>query len=141
MRSDFYSGFTPRRSSTLLPQRRRCLSLCLSVSWLETLRKNFRTNFHEIFRGGWQWANEQMIKFWWRCGSPSGYRDCFPDSSPLGDTESGINRLRCTTLQCMACSSRRRHSNYDVITSPADDWQPRQTCHGGVVSCPSTSSL
>jgi len=20
---------------------------------------------HEIFREGWQWTNEQMIKFWW----------------------------------------------------------------------------
>jgi len=55
-------------------------------------------------------------------------RDCLPDSSLLGDTESGINRLRCATLQCKACTSRRRHSNCDVITSPADDRQPRQTC-------------
>jgi len=23
----------------------------------------------EIFREGWQWASEQMIKFWWRSGS------------------------------------------------------------------------
>jgi len=30
-----------------------------------------------------------MIKFWWRSGSPSGYRDCFPDSSLVGETESG----------------------------------------------------
>ena len=40
---------------------------------------------HEIFREGWQWASEQLIKFWWWSGSPSGYRDCFPDSSLLGD--------------------------------------------------------
>ena len=26
-------------------------------------------DLHEIFRVGWQWANEQMIKFWWRSGS------------------------------------------------------------------------
>ena len=26
-------------------------------------------DLHEIFREGWQWANEQMIKFWWRSGS------------------------------------------------------------------------
>jgi len=32
-------------------------------------------------------ANEQMIKFWWRSGSPS-YRNCFPDPSLLGSTES-----------------------------------------------------
>jgi len=39
---------------------------------------------HEIFREGWQWASEQMIKFWWR-------------------SESGINiririRIRIATL-------------------------------------------
>ena len=55
--------------------------------------------------------------------SPSGYRDCFPDSSLLRDMESGTNRLRCATLQCRACTSRHRHSNYDVITSPAHDRQ------------------
>jgi len=37
-------------------------------------------DLHEIFSERWQWANEQAIKFWWRSGSPSGYRDCFPDS-------------------------------------------------------------
>jgi len=25
-------------------------------------------DLHEIFREGWQWANEQMIKFRWRSG-------------------------------------------------------------------------
>ena len=60
-----------------------------------------------------------MVKFWWRSGSPSGYKGCFPDSSLLADTESGINRLRCAMLQWWACTSRHHHSNYDVITSPA----------------------
>ena len=41
---------------------RRCLSMCLSA----TLRKNFPTDLHEIFIEGWQWDNEQMIKFLWR---------------------------------------------------------------------------
>ena len=68
-----------------------------------------------------------VIKFWWRSGSPSRYRDCFPDSSLLGDTESGINRLRCATLQCTACTSRRRHSNYEVTTSLDHDRQPVTT--------------
>jgi len=36
------------------------------VCLLATLRRNFRTDLHEIFREGWQWANEQMIKFWWQ---------------------------------------------------------------------------
>ena len=44
----------------------------------------------------------------------------------LGDMESGINRLCCATLQCRACTSRHRHSNYDVIKSPAHDRQPCQ---------------
>jgi len=62
----------------------------LFVCLLATLRKNFQTDLHEIFRVGWQWANEQTINFWWRSGSPFGYcMDCFPDSSLLGDTESG----------------------------------------------------
>jgi len=39
------------------------LFVCLSVCLLATLRKNFRTDLHEIFRVGCQWANEQMIKF------------------------------------------------------------------------------
>jgi len=41
------------------------LSLCL----LATLRNNFQTDLHEIFRAGWQWATEQTVKFWWRSGS------------------------------------------------------------------------
>jgi len=63
----------------------RCLFVCL----LATLCKNFQTDLHELFTEGWQWANEQMIKFRWRSGSPSRYRDCFPGMSLLGDTESG----------------------------------------------------
>jgi len=46
--------------------------VCLSVSsvcLLATLRKNFWTDLHEIFREGWQWASEPTIKFWWRSGS------------------------------------------------------------------------
>ena len=46
-----------------------CLSICLSVCLLATLRKNFQSHLHEIFRKGWQWANELMIKFWWQSGS------------------------------------------------------------------------
>jgi len=26
-------------------------------------------DLHEIFRECWQWADEQMIKFWWPSGS------------------------------------------------------------------------
>jgi len=50
------------------------LCVCLSVS---KLRKNFRTDLHEIFREGWQRANEQIITFRWLFGSPSVYKDFF----------------------------------------------------------------
>jgi len=33
------------------------------------LRKNLQTNLREIFREGWKWANEHMIKFLWQSGS------------------------------------------------------------------------
>jgi len=45
------------------------LSGCLCVCLLATLRKNFRTDLHEIFTEGWQWVNEQMVKFRWLTGS------------------------------------------------------------------------
>jgi len=118
------------------------LFVCLFV-----LHKNFRRNLHKTFEKGWQWANEQLIKFGWRSGSPSVNKYCFPDSSLLGGTESGINRLRCATLQCRACTSRHRHSNYDVISSLAHDRQQDwyhdtgTTCLGGGMPCPSASSL
>jgi len=35
---------------------------------LATLHKNFQTDLHEIFSEDWQWASEQMIKFWWQSG-------------------------------------------------------------------------
>jgi len=58
----------------LLPLPRRIcthhrLSVCLFVCLLATLCKNFWTNLHKIFREGRQWANEQVIKFWWWSGS------------------------------------------------------------------------
>jgi len=52
-----------------LPWRTRnchCLSVCLFACLLTTLCKNFPTDLHEIFREGWQWAKEQVTKFWWR---------------------------------------------------------------------------
>jgi len=42
------------------------------VCLLTTLRKNFRTDLHEIFRECWQWANEQTTRFWW---DPDPYPD------------------------------------------------------------------
>jgi len=39
------------------------LFVCLFVCVLATLCKNFQTDLHEIFSEGWEWADEQMIKF------------------------------------------------------------------------------
>jgi len=55
----------------LLPPPRRicfrhCLSVCLFVS---NFVKKFRTDLHEIYKEGWQWASEQMVKFLWQSGS------------------------------------------------------------------------
>jgi len=41
------------------------LFVYLAVCLLASLRKNFGMCLHEICREGWQWANEQMVKFWW----------------------------------------------------------------------------
>jgi len=45
---------------------RRCLSVCQFVCLLATLHKHVRTDVREIFTEGWKWADEQMIKSWWR---------------------------------------------------------------------------
>ena len=74
-------------------------------------------------------------------GDPDHHLDTglFPDSSLLGDMESGIIRLCCT--------SRHRHSNYDVITSPPRDRQrdwyrdTGKTCLGGGMHYPSASTV
>ena len=67
-RLNFWRHKPPQRLYLSPPRRkwnRRSSFVCL----LATLRKNFWTDLHEIFTEGWQWANEQMIKFWWRSGS------------------------------------------------------------------------
>jgi len=32
-----------------------------------------KVDLHEIFKEGWQWTTEHVVKFWWQFGSPSGY--------------------------------------------------------------------
>ena len=104
-------------ASRFLPPQRKVMFLslfvCLFVCLLATLRKNFLTDFHEICREGWQWADEQTIEFWWRSGSPSGYRIVY--------------RIRhyweirkVVSTDCAACTSRH---DVTVIMSPG----PRQT--------------
>jgi len=38
-----------------------CLFVCVWL--LATLRKNFRTDLHEIFRQGWQWPTNKWLNF------------------------------------------------------------------------------
>ena len=53
--------FVPQRVIKLQPINR--LFICLSfIFLLATLCKNFLMYLHEIFRGGWNWVSEQMIK-------------------------------------------------------------------------------
>jgi len=91
------------------------MSVCLFVCLLATLRKNVQTDLHEIFREGWQLAIEQIIEFWWRSGSPSGYRDCFPYSSVLGDRKV-INGHSFILIRQMAALVRRALA--EVCTVP-----------------------
>jgi len=99
--------------------------VCLSVCLLATLRKNFQTDLHEILREGWQWASEQIVKFWWQ----SEYR---LDTGIIFRIRHYWELRNVVSTDCAAgrCGARRalqrRHSNYDVITSSAHDRQPRQ---------------
>jgi len=61
---------------------------------LATLRKNFQTDLHEIFRQSWQRASEQVNNWLNFGGDPDHRLDTGivfrnPDSSLLGDTDSG----------------------------------------------------
>jgi len=59
---------------------------CLFVCLLATLRKNFQTDFHEIFREGWQWAVEQILNF------DIAIRITDPDSDPNPDPDRDIGK-------------------------------------------------
>jgi len=60
------------------------LFVCLFVfvCLLATLRKNFRTDLHEIFREGWRWASEQNDEIL----MPIRITDPDPDPDPDRDT-------------------------------------------------------
>jgi len=81
-RSSAYGGYTVVVFTSAIKRlcNRRCLCVCLSVCLIATLRKNFLTVLHVIFREGCQWVSEQLIKFLWRSVSLFGDRDCFRDS-------------------------------------------------------------
>ena len=58
----------------LPPPRRICNRRYLFICLLATLRKNFLTDLHEIFREGCQWADEQMK--WLNFGGNSDGKTC-----------------------------------------------------------------
>ena len=57
------------RSSPYYCHHGGCVFVAACLCLLATLRKKVQTDLHEIFREGRQWANEQMIEFWWRSRS------------------------------------------------------------------------
>jgi len=101
----------------LPPPRKIWFRRCLFVS---NYVQNFQTDLQEIFREGWQWASEQMIKFlailnrfarWWdlycntgmtwlgrgiRCSSASSYVNDFVPSTLI---------CRCLSTICTRCST------------------------------------
>jgi len=68
------------------------------------LRKNFRTDLNEIFREGWQWASEHMIKFL------VAIRMTDPDTVPDPNPYRGIGKT-CLGggMQCPSASSFKRN--------------------------------
>jgi len=97
------------KSSYLRRRRRLCvyfgLFVCLSVRRItEKVVNGFWRNFLE----GRAWPRDQVVKFWWRSGSPSGSRS--PKSKirihwiiekvPIVDSDqSCIANLHCTVIQ------------------------------------------
>ena len=102
----------------LPPPRMICFLCCLFVCLSATLRINFWTELHEIFREGWQWADEQIIKFLWRSGSPSGYRDCFPDWSLLGHTRKRLTDINLLLILIRQMAALVRRALAEVCTAP-----------------------
>ena len=73
--------YTPRTSCNALC----CLSVCLFVCLLATLRKNYWTDRHENVTTDVSVHKEELIKFWKSSASGSGSRNFFKDSSALQD--------------------------------------------------------
>jgi len=57
--------FTVATTNFIITSAKEDMFLSLFVCLLATLHKSFQTDLHEIYREGWQWASEQIIKFWW----------------------------------------------------------------------------
>jgi len=77
---------------------------------------------HETFWEGWQWANEQMIKFWWRLGSPS---------------DTGIVYQIHHYWEIWKVVNGQKSPAY----TDSPDGGTRKTCLGRGMHCPSASTL
>jgi len=80
------------------------LFVCLFVfvCLLATLRKNFRTDLHEIFWEGWRWANEQndeILMLIWITDS-----DTDPDTDPDPDRDTSKTALAAVCTMQYALS-------------------------------------
>ena len=86
------------------------LFVCLSVCLLATLRTIFRTDLHEIFREGWQSANEQndkiLVAIW--ITDPDPYRD-------TGKTCLGVG-MHCPSASSLECVFRVRQSLFTCVS-------------------------
>ena len=90
----------------LRPPSRLCFHRCLTVCLLATLRKNVRTDLHEIFREGWQWTNEKLF-FGFDTTGRWGKLDCCATTTSL--------RHRPTTArQRLRCTQRAVSSAHDI---------------------------
>ena len=110
------------------------MAVFIAVCLLATLRKNFQTALHVIFREGWQWASEQTVKFWWRSGSPSGWIHglFFSGFITIGRH---VKWLRDINLLLHPVIYSYRFARWR-------DWyrDTGKTCLGGGMHCPSASS-
>jgi len=98
--------------------------VCLSVCLFATLRKNFLTDLHEIFREGWQWASERTFKFWWRSGSLCGYRDFFRICHYWE-----IRKVVSTDCIARRCSARHALAGIAIATMTSLHHRPTADSH------------
>jgi len=75
---------------------------------ISNFAKKFQADLHEIFREVWQWADGEMIKFWWPSGSESGspYRDSVKTLPCLDGGRHCPVRLVCVLFVLLAHNKR-----------------------------------
>ena len=89
------------------------LSICYQLC-----EKNFQTDVHEIFREGWQWTNEQTIKFRWQSESLSRYRDCFFGFVTTGRYRKWLTDINLLLILIRQMAALVRRALVEVCTVP-----------------------